>query len=369
MRSRRRGGVHAQLDVVTGSEVPPYTGDLVSRLRPSYDLRMLRSKSYGTSGWSRGYGIVDHSLRVRREVRSHALVHIDTQRLAYVLAWSIPNPSVVVCYDVLTFRDDNRDPSYDAVRPVVDGLRKWLILRGLENADAIVCPSSFTRKELVSVSPKLSRRTVVIPLGVDPERFAPGDKAEARRRLSLPPERPVVLAVGTESPRKNLERLLRSFSPLVERTKAILVKIGRKREPLRTKLMQLGRSLRIADSLQFVEFATQDELPLYYRAADVFVQPSLHEGFGIPPLEAMACGIPVVASRAASLPEVLGDAALFVDPLEESEITEALLAVMTDHHLAQDLRERGLSRAELYSWASCVSGYRSVFERVSSTAP
>jgi glycosyltransferase involved in cell wall biosynthesis len=114
----------------------------------------------------------------------------------------------------------------------------------------------------------------------------------------------------------------------------------------------------------FVDHPSQGDLARFYSAADVFVFPSLYEGFGMPPLEAMACGAPVAASNAASLPEVVGDAALLFDPLDVEAIAATILRVLGDEALAGDLRARGLARAAQFTWERAARDTAAVYERV-----
>lgn len=354
------------IDVVTGPEVPSYTGDLVARLGASCDVRVIRSKSYNPAAWAQAYALFDLPRLVRKAVRTGSVLHVDTQRLAYVLASSPLRPAVVTCNDVLTLTDVYADESYEVSNGFVRGLRKQRIRRGLSRAAALVSPSRFTKDELCSLLPHLASRVRVIPWAIDLDRFRPRDRAHARSALSLPADRPIVLAVGTESPRKNIERLVTAFaSPIVDR-RAILVRIGRPRFPLRDRLLRIARELGVSGRIVFVDAVSPDYLPLYYAAADVFVQPSLHEGFGIPPLEAMACGTPVVASDTGSLPEVLADAARFVDPEDVGAIAEGLREILANPSVADEIRGRGLARAKAFPWASSVEGYLRAFRDVRS---
>ena len=120
----------------------------------------------------------------------------------------------------------------------------------------------------------------------------------------------------------------------------------------------------VADRVIFPGYVTREEQPLWYTAADVFVYPSQYEGFGLPPLEAMACGTPVVTSNVSSLPEVTGDAALLVDPTDTNEIADAMKRVLTDPMLHAELRARGLARAKQFSWARSARQIRDIYLEV-----
>jgi glycosyltransferase involved in cell wall biosynthesis len=161
-----------------------------------------------------------------------------------------------------------------------------------------------------------------------------------------------VLYVGSENPRKNMPRLIAAFARLHETLPDVrLIKVGSVEHPslaeqLRRQVQQLG----LADAVLFTNPVSDQDLVAFYNLADLFVFPSLYEGFGLPPLEAMACGAPVVCSNAASLPEVVGDAAITVDPYDVDGLAAAMVRVLTDADLRRQLRERGLARARQFTW-------------------
>jgi glycosyltransferase involved in cell wall biosynthesis len=204
-------------------------------------------------------------------------------------------------------------------------------------ARLVITVSDFARTELVELLRIAPERVKVIPAGVD-ERFRPNvDPAPARRAYGL--ERPYALALGTRSVRKNLSALEAAASVLRKRgIEPILA--GGQRDYLRdsdTTLRTLG-------------YVSEAHLPALYAGARVLAVPSLHEGFGLPCLEAMASGVPVVAARRGALPETVGDAGLLVDPGNGNELADAVVAAACDHSLRARLIAAGLRRAAAYPW-------------------
>jgi len=194
---------------------------------------------------------------------------------------------------------------------------------------------------------------VVTPYGVD-GRFRPAP--QVAERLGI--DRPFVACLGTLEPRKNLVAAVRAFAKLGDPHTALVV-IGASG----WDGGEVEAAARAAPGRVILTgYVSDAELVGLLGAARCFLYPSLLEGFGFPPLEAMACGTPVVASDRASLPEVVGDAALLVDPEDVDALAGAVRRALADDALAADLRERGLRRASLYSWAACaqatVSAYR-----------
>jgi glycosyltransferase involved in cell wall biosynthesis len=173
-----------------------------------------------------------------------------------------------------------------------------------------------------------------------------------RERFGLAGDCKVVLYVGGEGPRKNLPRLLRAFARVKAALPGVkLIKAGAADLPAwHDRLLTLRSELALDDDVLFVNHLPEEDLVAFYNLADLFVFPSLYEGFGLPPLEAMACGAPVVCSDAASVPEVVGDAALTVDPHSVEELAAAMLRVLTEPDLREELRQKGLAQSQRFSW-------------------
>jgi glycosyltransferase involved in cell wall biosynthesis len=199
------------------------------------------------------------------------------------------------------------------------------------------------------------------------ERFAvephPDQVVRVRERYQLHDE--FVLYAGNVKPHKNLERLIEAFHLVHKRGLGHLklVLIGDEI----SKYMALRRAVhrhQLHQYVRFLGYMPEETLAVMYRLAGAFVFPSLYEGFGLPPLEAMASGTPVVTSNLSSLPEVTGDAALLVDPYDPHAIAEGIHQVLTDRGLSCDLRRRGLARARQFSWEQSVRRVREIYEQV-----
>ena len=179
---------------------------------------------------------------------------------------------------------------------------------------------------------------------------------------------PIVLYVGSDHPRKNLGVALEAFARLQKgRPDAVFLKVGSPglpagREATLEKIDKLG----IREAIRFVGAVEEEKLNQLYSLADVFVYPSKFEGFGLPPLQAMAAGTPVICSNATSLPEVVGEAAIMHDADDVNGFAESLKKIVTDKELAQSLRENGLERVQQFSWTEAVERVAEVYKKIAS---
>jgi glycosyltransferase involved in cell wall biosynthesis len=210
-------------------------------------------------------------------------------------------------------------------------------------------------------------RIHAVPLGVDHSVFSPKPIPPGfRRRYQLEDQSRVILYVGSENPRKNLPRLIRAIAVIHKLFPDVrLVKIGTPEYvPQAQQLRHQVKTLGLEDIVYFVDHVSDEDLALFYNIADLFVFPSIYEGFGLPPLEAMACGTPVVCSHAASLPEVVGDAAITFDPYDTAAIAGAMRRVLEDSELAAELRQKGIARASQFTWERTARETIAVYQKV-----
>ncbi len=222
--------------------------------------------------------------------------------------------------------------------------------RFLRAAHAIIAVSECTKRDAVRLYNISPEKIHVIYEGVDP-RFKPITDAQvltaARRRYNLP-ER-FVLYVGTIEPRKNLPALFTAFSSLQDPTPNLKLVIAGKTGWLTEETFERAKAL--GDSVIFTGYVADADLAALYTLAELLVLPSIYEGFGLPVLEAMACGTPVACSNVSSLPEIAGDAALLFDPRDARSMAEAITRALSDPPLRAEMRARGLARAARFTWA------------------
>lgn len=241
------------------------------------------------------------------------------------------------------------------------------ISRSARLAKRVIADSEATARDLRERLRVPAERIDVVPLGVD-ESLAPApgpEQARVRAQYALP-ER-YFLYLGTLEPRKNVARLVRAWSRVAEECDADLVLAGRygwKVEPILREVLASPQTARI----RLPGFIARDDMDAVMSGAQAFLWPSLYEGFGLPPLEAMACGVPVLTSNTSSLPEAVGDAAITVDPEDEDAIADAVRRLAQDDALRARLREAGLQRAAQFTWRRTAELTAESYRRAAATS-
>jgi glycosyltransferase involved in cell wall biosynthesis len=265
---------------------------------------------------------------------------------------------VVTVHDATVFLHPETHTVFD------NFLHRVYVPAGLRNLDAVITLSESAKQGLSQYLRLQPDRIHVVPLAADPS-FRPFqetyvDSVLARHQL----ERGFVLYVGALEPRKNVPTLLRAIARLRREIPDVrLVIVGAPRWKF-SAIPRVLDELDLRDAVRFTGYVADADLPALYSAAAAFCFPSLAEGFGLPIVEAMACGTPVVCSNVSAMPEVAGDAALLVEPTNPDAIASALRRVLQQPELADQLRERGLSRAAQFSWERTARKTLDVYSRV-----
>jgi glycosyltransferase involved in cell wall biosynthesis len=269
-----------------------------------------------------------------------------------------PCPFVLSLHDVLLLH------MMDDETPRVAFYWRRVLPRAIRRAAKIITISNYSRDDIVASLGVRPDRIVVIPLAVD-SAFRPLSMEEVRSGTPNLPQPGFVLVLGAEAPRKNTARALEAFARLKRQgfpdTKLVVSGLSPR---LGARMRGLGRQLGISGDLETLGFVSQEHLRLLYGRARVFLYPSTFEGFGLPVLEAMACGTAVVASNRTSIPEVAGDAAILCDPDDPDGIAQALATVLSRPGVAADYRARGLKRAGQASWDASIKRTLQVYEEV-----
>lgn len=322
------------------SGVDKYSQELAKRL----DVSKIESRRYLS---------LAEAYRLARLVRSQDdVVHLPNQNFAR-FALGCKNPFIVTVHDLIRLCFDF---SRETVR---ERILLKLDIRGIKRASHIIAVSQHTKSDLMEYFKIPDDRTSVIYNGIDHSIFKP--------YKTKPPDKPYILYVGSERPRKNLIRLIEAFAILKREFPELrLVKIGvpGRTEEYRQETVSKLDSLGLAQDVIFTSYTSEADLARYYSSAALLAYPSLYEGFGLPPLEAMACGCPVVASNTSSLPEVMGEAGIMVNPYATNRLAQAIREVLTNSKLRDDMVAKGLKQAKKFSWERTVEQTQQVYSIV-----
>lgn len=295
-----------------------------------------------------------------RYLTDEALVHATNQTLSFI---ATDKRFVVTVHDIIEMLEPQSKAAYI--------LNKYLY-SGISRADHIMAVSEYTKKTIQEYYDLPDEKITVIPNGVDTTVFHPIEHFSQtvgyqtlRQDLKLGDRHPIILYVGSDHLRKNVVTAVQAFSQLQEkRPDALFIKVGEPglSEGRRVLLDEIDR-LSLTNSIRFIGNVSDERLNELYNVADVFIYPSRFEGFGLPPLQAMAAGTPVVCSNATSLPEVVGEAALTHNPDDTDGFAKSLLSLTQDMELKKKMVVAGLARALQFSWEEAAQKTIGVYKK------
>ncbi|MGQ9608534.1 MAG: glycosyltransferase family 4 protein [bacterium] len=289
--------------------------------------------------------------------------HID---ILHSPAFTIP--VIKVCKTVVTIHDITYKlfpENFD--RYAIDYYNKWVPI-SVQNSNMVITDSECTTRDVMEhySIPKEKIETIHLACGKEFQKLPYVDLSFVRQRYGI--KERYILYVGTLEYRKNIHRMLSAFKLLKQRNgiEHQFLLVGKQRPSF--NINGIIEELDLEGSVVLTNYIPDYFLPILYNAADMFVYVSLYEGFGIPPLEAMSCGIPVISSNTSSLPEVVGDAALMVDPYDIEDIANAMYQLITDQDKWQELSRKGVERSRHFSWIKTASKTLSVYNKLQNLA-
>jgi len=240
-----------------------------------------------------------------------------------------------------------------------------LFKHAIKKARKIITVSEFSKKNLVELLGVSERKIKVIYNGIEEKFTVIKDKSSlevVKKKFSL--NKKFILWVGRIDRNKNILALIQAFSKAKLGKEFSLCIVGEKTGKYYSELVSLVKNLGLTSEVYFLGSVSDQDLVALYNLADLFVFPSISEGFGLPPLEAMACGTPVITSNTSSLPEIVNDAGILVNPYNTDELAEAIYTILSDEHLRRNLIVKGLERIKLFSWKKTAEETLKVYEEV-----
>lgn len=235
--------------------------------------------------------------------------------------------------------------------------------------DWVICISEYTQKQFCEFTGMSIERTSVTPLAAASHFYPVTDSAridQVRQKYSIPQGRYFLSIASHLAPHKNLAHLIRCFFQLLSTHPNLDIKLVLAGSKRNRSDQSLGDSTfhQFSDRVIYTGYVADEDLSALYSGATAFIFPSLYEGFGLPPLEAMSCGTPVICSNTTSLPEVVGNAGILIDPRDENALCQAMLDLLKDDLLVQELRQKGIERSRLFSWSKCTADTVDVYKKV-----
>ncbi|WP_367343837.1 glycosyltransferase family 4 protein [Methanomethylovorans sp.] len=297
--------------------------------------------------------------RMQGHIPKYDIYHLTNQNISFFKVTS----KIITCHDII-------HEMYPASK--IHLMMGKLMYKGLKDADHIITDSDATASDLQRKYAIPKENMTTIYLGIDPELFRPhGDVTSIWSKYGLEKDKEYILHISSEQPRKNVEGIIKAFYRLKKqsgRKDLVLLKAG---EPQyahdRRNIKSLITSLDLEKDVRFLGRVPNEDLAILYCIAKMFVFPSFYEGFGLPVLEAMACGCPVITSNVSSLPEVAGDACITVDPNDHQRMASYMLQLLQDDVLRSSLIQKGICRAAQFSWERCAKQTAQVYTHVLET--
>jgi glycosyltransferase involved in cell wall biosynthesis len=271
-------------------------------------------------------------------------------------------PLLLTLHDIIYL--ENVDFKGTAYQNLGNLYRRWLVPKIVNKASLILTVSEFEKQNILERLPSTEGKVQVLYNGVSPQfnnSFSQTQVEELRIEFNLPAQ--FVMFLGNTAPKKNTLNVIKAYVDLClkHENKIPLVLLDYKKE-LVIRILEELKQPGLIDMFIFPGYVPHHKIPLVYNAATLFLYPSLRESFGLPILEAMACGTPVITSSTSSMPEIAGDAALLVDPYKPAELTAAMHKALTNNNLLADLKERGLKRASCFTWKASAEKLLQIYE-------
>lgn len=275
---------------------------------------------------------------------------------------------VSTIHDVMFLKDSSELPKSASLYQRAGRIyRKTIVPRTVDRLSMALTVSEFSKIDIIKHIPHLNHERIKVIHEAANEKYRCIDKPKALQKVNsaFGIGGNYILTLGAVDPRKNTELVINQYIALRNANriseKLFIVGIPNGKQ---SKFYNIVQESNFKDDVVFTDFVSEDDLVFLYNGATLFLYPSLYEGFGIPPLEAMACGVPVITSRTTSIPEIVGDAALLIDPTNGEELKEALMKLLNEEELRNRLTACGLKQAKKFSWMKMAENTLAAYQQV-----
>jgi glycosyltransferase involved in cell wall biosynthesis len=345
-------------DLVSGWRVVSKEISLV--LSDKVDLKQITfDKRFKKIPYSRYLNyIITYPQIIKQQSRDNSIAFFPHQELGYLYSFFNFKKSIIICHDIIPY-----------LFPIslVNKLFFTFAINNLKKADYVITDSNNTKRDLCEKFLLPKEKIITLYPGINKKfKETSANKKELFRKYGIPLEYKYILYVGSEAKHKNIKRLLQVISKLEKKHKLFFIKIGNSGNiHSRRNTNKVIKDLKIKN-IKIIDKISEDDIIGFYNSVDLLLYPSLYEGFGLPPLEAMACGCPVITSNTSSLPEVVGDAGILVDPYDTEAIAIAVEKVLLNKKIREDMIEKGLKQAKKFSWENYCKELLLIFTNLNS---
>ncbi|MBN1795967.1 MAG: glycosyltransferase family 4 protein [Sedimentisphaerales bacterium] len=295
---------------------------------------------------------IRYPIAANRKLRGDFDIYHILHSINSTMLFAKPNQSkaIVTCHDIHSALPYNKMEFTLRKGGRIRNAFKRIANKAFKKADHIIAVSKNTKRDLVNIMKIPEEKITVVYNGVNHSVFYRRDKKEVRKKLKISSDEKVILNVSSDEPRKNVETILAAVAVLKEKMDMVkFVHIGE----LSAKSREIIRKNNLTSLVYNTPYVPQKQLVEWYNAADVFVFPSFYEGFGMPVLEAMACGCPVITTNRSSLPEVAGEAAMVTEPADVSGFVKNIEKILAIKKIYNAMRKKSLEQAKKFSWQRC----------------
>lgn len=300
--------------------------------------------------------LISYPLKVMRKIKRGRIKHITTPNLAYLQNIFRFKNCLITCYDLIAY---HRKKDFGFLQRVLISLNYM----GLKRARHIVTIANHAKDDIARTFNMPASKITVIHPCVDYKRYYPKRDRGVLKQYGIKRER-VLLYIGSEEPRQNVDKIILALDILVKQGHDIkFVKVGRPqwhggRERLEKLIKQFGLEGRVV----FTDYVEEELLPMYYNAADIVLYPCAYTGWGLPPMEAMACGVPVITSNTTTLPEVVGEGGIMIDPDDYRLLAEKIEILLQDDKLRKKYIEEAFKHLKKFSWDNEAKKFDKVYD-------